>query len=155
MKAAVLSLLILILFSPEFFAQVNKKDGREKIEALEKLKLIEVLKMDEETSVKFFTRRNEHQGKMKDLFRELDSKRENIKNKLSAVSDDNDAELKKLIDSYFITHQRLDDEKKRFINSLSDILTYKQIAELTLFEKRFREEIRDVLYPKMKRRMRD
>jgi hypothetical protein len=48
----------------------------------------------------------------------------------------------------------MDEERERFFNSLNDILTYKQLAELTLFERRFREEIRDVLFHK-KRRMGD
>ncbi|OGU72161.1 MAG: hypothetical protein A2V93_08685 [Ignavibacteria bacterium RBG_16_34_14] len=147
-------ILVILFFSSIIYSQPHRKgDSREKIEALEKIKLLEVLNMNEETAIKFFARRNEHQGKMKGLFDELDEKLGKLKDKISSVKDDNDPELKKLIDSYFITHQRLDEERKRFFNSLNDILTYKQIAELTLFERQFREEIRDVLFLKKKRMM--
>jgi len=151
-KNWILSLSVILFFSCFTFAQRDRKDEpREKIEALEKIKLLEVLDMNEETAIKFFARRNEHQQKMKELFDELDSKRDKIKDKVSSAKDDNDPELKKLTDSYFLTHQKIDEEKERFFNSLHDILTYKQIAELALFERQFREEIRDVLYPKKKR----
>ncbi|MDO8549537.1 MAG: hypothetical protein Q7S39_05210 [Ignavibacteria bacterium] len=151
-KNWILSLSVILFFSCFTFAQRDRKDEpREKIEALEKIKLLEVLNLDEDTAIKFFTRRNEHQQKMKELFDELDSKRDKIKDKISSAKDDNDPELKKLTDSYFSTQQKLEQEKKRFFDSLSDILTYKQIAELTLFERRFREEIRDMLFMKKKR----
>ncbi len=151
-KNWILSLLVILFFSSITYAQPHRKgDSRENIEALEKIKLLEVLNMDEETAIKFFSRRNEHQQKMKELFDELDGKLNNIKDKISSVKDDNDPELKKLTDSYFSTQQKLEQEKKRFFDSLSDILTYKQIAELTLFERRFREEIRDMLFMKKKR----
>jgi hypothetical protein len=154
-KNLILFLPVILFLSSNINTQPHKKgEPREKIEALEKIKLLEALDMDEETAIKFFSRRNEHKQKIKELFDELDGKFDNIKDKISSVKDDNDPELKKLIDSYFLTYQKLDEERKRFFNSLDDILTYKQIAELTLFEKRFREEIRDVIFPR-KNKMRD
>jgi hypothetical protein len=136
------------------FAQrdVKEKLPREKIEALEKIKLIETLDMDEETTVKFFARRNDHQEKMKNLFDELDEKRSMIKEKISSAKNDNEPEIKKMVDNYFLLQEKLDDERKRFINSLADILSYKQIAELTLFERRFREEIREILFHHKKKK---
>ncbi len=152
MKNWILFLSIVLFASSVMYSQPFKKgEPREKIEALEKIKILETLNMNEETSIKFFARRNEHQQKMQGLFDELDEKISKIEDKISSSKDDNDPEIKKLVDSYLLTHQKLDEEKKRFFNSLSDILTYKQIAEFALFERRFREEIRDVLFPKNKR----
>lgn len=154
MKLKIISLL-LIIFSVMIYSQPERrKDAREKIEALEKIKLLEALDMDEETALKFFARRNEHQDKIKALIDELDSQLEEIESRLSSTDEDNDPGLKKMIDNYFVTHQKINDERKRFFYSLTDILTYKQLARLTLFERRFREEIRDVLFHKRKR-MRD
>jgi hypothetical protein len=114
------------------------------------VKLIEALQMDEETSVRFFVRRNEHRLKVKEINDKLDEQLKSIEQKISAVKDDNSPELKRLIDDYLSYHQKLADERNRFINSLNDILTTKQIAKLTLFERRFKEEIRDVLFQKRK-----
>lgn len=145
----------LIVFSVTIFSQHDRRDGpREKIEALEKIKLLETLDMDEDTALKFFARRNEHMDRMKVLMDEADTQFDKIRNKISETKDDNDPELKKLVDSYLAAHKKMDEERERFFNSLTDILTYKQLAELTLFQRRFREEIRDVLFHK-RGKMRD
>lgn len=149
MKNLILLLSFVLTLSSFVFAQRDERP-REKIKALEKIKLLETLDLDEETAVKFFSRRKEHQDKIKELYNELDKKRDLIEDKISSTKDDNDPELKKLVDSYLTVHQKLSDERKRFFNSLSDILTNKQLAELTLFEKRFREEIRKLLFHKKK-----
>jgi len=150
MKTIILFWSFILFISSISFAQRDERP-REKIKALEKIKLLEALDLGEETAVKFFSRRKEHQENTQGLFNELDEKRDLIKNKISTASDDNDPELKKLVDSYFLTQQKLNDERKRFFNSLTDILTNKQIAELIIFEKRFREEIRDVLFHKKRK----
>lgn len=146
-----------IMFLNSFaFAQRNERgEPGKKLEALEKIKLLETLNMDEDTAIKFFARRNEHQEKMRQFIDELDGKREKIKNKISSLENDNDPELKKLLDNYFQTQQKIEGERKSFFYSLTDILTYKQLAELTLFERRFREEIRDVLFHHNKKRKRN
>ena len=155
MKVLKLLFLFLLVITFTIFGQHEKRNGpRDKIEALEKIKLLETLNMDEGTALKFFARRNEHREKMKTLMDDVDTQFDRIKNKISSAKDDNDPELKKMVDNYLITQQKMDEERKRFFNSLTDILTYKQLAQLTLFERRFRQEIRDVLFHK-KMRMRD
>lgn len=153
MKKVVILISFTLLICSFTTAQRNeKRDSKEKIAALEKIKLIESLNMDEDTVVKFFARRNEHQEKMKELLSELDEKRNKIKDKISSAKDDNDPEFKKLIENYFSAQQKLEEERQTFFNTLTDILTYRQMAELTLFERRFREEIRDVLIHHKKRK---
>ncbi|MGE5805501.1 MAG: hypothetical protein ACM34M_06885 [Ignavibacteria bacterium] len=57
-----------------------------------------------------------------------------------------DPQLKKMIDETFKIRYEMDEERKTFINSLSDILTYKQVAKLIAFEPRFKKEIREILF---------
>ena len=152
--------IIFLSFLPFLILQVavlnaqddRKGDPREKIESLEKIKLLETLDLDEETALKFFARRNEHKDRMKDFMDEQDAQYEKIENKISTLTNDNDPELKKMIDNYLSINQKMDEERKRFFNSLSDILTLKQQAKLALFERRFRQEIRDVLFHPRKRK---
>ncbi len=153
MKTTLLPFLFMLILTTSAFSQDDKKGNpKEKIEALEKIKLLETLDMDEETAVKFFTRHNEHKDKMKKLFDEIDLQFGKIENKISSVKDENDPELKKLVDNYLVAHQKIEEEKKRFFNSLSDILSNKQLAQLAIFERRFKEEIRDVLFHHKKRK---
>jgi hypothetical protein len=120
-------------------------DGMKKIEQLEKIKLIEALDMDEQTTLKFFARRNEHNNKMKEF---MDKSRE----QLNAIDDKlkekpvNEKELNSMIDKYYADEREIGKEKEAFIKSVSDILTITQIAKLVVFEMKFREEIRDILF---------
>ncbi len=129
-------------------------DGMKKIEQLEKIKLIEALDMDEQTTLKFFARRNEHNNKMKELMeksrQQLDSIDEKLKEKPV-----NEKMLNSMIDQYFTYESDIEKEKEAFIHSVSDILTVTQIAKLVVFEKKFRDEIRDIIFKtRMDRRRR-
>ena len=147
MRIVFLSFLSVLILQIAIYAQDEKKrDPREKIESLEKIKLLETLDLNEETAIKFFSRRNEHKEKMKALMDEQNAQYKKIEDKLSNLTNDNDPELKKMIDKYLSINQKMDDERKRFFDSLSDILTLKQQAKLAIFEKRFRQQIRDILF---------
>ena len=61
------ALAILILTSPNFAQKRDRMKAMQKMEELKKIKLIDVLQLDEETSIKFFTRRSEHIKKIEEL----------------------------------------------------------------------------------------
>ncbi len=120
----------------------DKRDQRpfEKIEQLEKAKLIEVLDLDEETAVKFFARRNEHHKVQRDLMRNrqnlLEDLEKNIKDKISK-----DAYYTEQVNKIFEIDKQMSVEKQNFIRSLGDILNPQQIAKFAVFEFKFRREI--------------
>ena len=117
-----------------------------KIEELEKIKLIEALNMDEQTTLKFFARRTEHQNKIKELVKNGDDQLDKLSDYTNKNGDNNTDELKNLINSYLSTTESIAKERNKFINSLSDILNYEQISKLLVFEKKFRDEIRGILF---------
>ncbi|MDQ7815608.1 MAG: hypothetical protein RDU14_01120 [Melioribacteraceae bacterium] len=138
-------IILLIIATITISGQMKDPDRRserpfEKIEQLEKAKLIEVLDLNEEMAIKFFARRNEHQKNM----RELMNNRESLLNDL-----EKNIKEKGLKDSYYseqvnkiLEHEKLMSlGKQEFIKSLSDILNPQQIAKLTVFEFKFRREI--------------
>ncbi len=129
-------------------------NGMKKIEQLEKIKLIEALNLDEQTTLKFFARRNEHKNKMKELMDKSQQQLTAIDDKLKEKSI-NDKELNSMIDKYLSYDREIGKEREAFIHSLSDILSVEQIAKLVVFEKKFRDEIRDLLFKtRMDRRRR-
>ncbi len=151
MKKILLSVLLVLLISfvgmpQRMHDKLNKNKG--KLEQLEKIKLIDALELDEETSIRFFARRNQSR---KDID-ELEKKSDNILIQLENTLKDNDPKLadkqKNLIVDLLKTRQQIVTEKQKFIDSLSDILSSGQVARLLVFEKRFREEIRNVLFDK-------
>ena len=144
-----LFLLLIIAISFSTFAQMGqhrRRNGMTKIEELEKVKLIESLNMDEQTTLKFFARRTEHMNKMKKLVRKSDDLLDRISDLTKKDDEKNSAKLKIMISDYLSGSEAMVKEKENFINSLNDILSYEQISKLLVFEKRFREELKGILF---------
>jgi ABC-type nitrate/sulfonate/bicarbonate transport system substrate-binding protein len=117
-----------------------------KIEELEKVKLIETLGMDEQTTLKFFARRTKYREEQTQLIKNIITLTDQM-NDLTKKNDvKNNEEVKKMIGQYEDLENRILKQKQDFYNSLSDILTYNQIAKVIVFERKFREEIRAVLF---------
>ena len=141
----------LILFSVSIiFAQNMQKDNRkmkpiEKIEEWEKVKLIDILNLDEQASIRFFARRKEHQSKIKEI---LDQK-EQLANKMEEEFKDDskisNSVYNEQINNFILLEAKLQKERESYIRSLNDILVPEQIAKLTVFEIRFRKEVRQRL----------
>ncbi|MFA6979427.1 MAG: hypothetical protein WC209_08900 [Ignavibacteriaceae bacterium] len=152
MKIYLISILMFgLLLSSEIFTQSHhmgnrKGKAREKIDQLEKIKLIETLNMDEEVSLKFFARRNEFRERGKKLNEKIDSLSRFIGEKTLATDDKtSDTEWEKLIDEFISTEKKLQNNKLEFLISIQKILTPKQVAEFLAFERRFRDEVQEIL----------
>jgi len=137
--------LVLPIFAQDNAPQRDRR-GQGKIEELEKIKLIDVLQMNEETTLKFFARRNEYQNKVKELMANANDQLDKISDYIKNNGDKNTTELKKMINEYLSYNEAIAREKTKFINSLDDILSYEQISKLLVFEKHFREELRKLLF---------
>ncbi|MFO7445776.1 MAG: hypothetical protein R6W90_05385 [Ignavibacteriaceae bacterium] len=146
MKKLFLLLFILLIGINTPYAQEfrgGKHDPKGRLAELEKIKLLETLDMDEETTLKFFSRRNTHQDKMKELFDSMQDKSDQIS---KLINDDaGKQQLKKAVNEYLELEKRMPEEKAAFIASLSDILDEKQLAKVVIFEKKFREEVRKII----------
>jgi len=140
----VIIITLLLMFAQIIMAQgwsQNKwgmAGGR--ISELEKIKLIEALQMDEETTLKFFSRRNMHQLNQRKLVGKRDSLLNLLNNKI--VDSDNSTDYKNDIYQILDIEKEMSNEREQFFKSLNDILSYEQIAKLLVFEKEFRSELR-------------
>ncbi|MCW8813556.1 MAG: hypothetical protein OQK65_08500 [Chlorobium sp.] len=148
MKTAYIIILISFLFAGSLYSQRDKwrdDDMRGKFEQLEKIKLIETLQMNEETTLRFFARKSEHQKQQDEIQQKIDEKIDDLdlifKSGRVATVD----ELKSNINEINVLHSELDKNRIDFINSLSDILSYDQIAKLIIFERNFRDQIRKLI----------
>jgi hypothetical protein len=118
----------------------------DKIAQLEKIKLMEILELDEETSIKFFMRFKEHREKMRENMDKIDLLIDDMRTKIEdGVIDKNEILYKKLNEEFI----SLDNSGKKirtdFIQSLTDLLTPIQITKLLIFERTFRNEMQDLL----------
>ena len=154
MTKSFMVLFVLFFLTSISFPQQMKERGmknRDRLEQLEKIKLIESLDLDEETSIRFFARRNDS----KNQIRELEKKAEDIISELERsykTDDTNQAEKQKqLISELLKTKGSIETKRNEFIKSLDDILSTEQIAKLIVFEKNFRDEIRNILFDRKPR----
>jgi hypothetical protein len=142
---------ILIVFLSLTFISFSQQDRgillkqRNRIHQLEKLKLIEALDMDENTSIKFFARRNEMQNQIESLQDKSDDLLSNLEKTLNSNDKDNEVTQKQIINDLMNTRAKIEQVKKQFIDSLDDILPTDKIAKYLVFEQKFREEIRRII----------
>ncbi len=156
MKKIAMTVFILILFTIVSNAQIEHRrphhfgKGWAKIEQLEKLKLLEILDLDEETSVRFFARKNKHHKLQKKLKERKDSLISVLENYVEDSAGQN--KIMAVVNEINGIEIQLAKNKKEFIASLTDILIPEQIAKMVIFESRFRRKIADFLVKKRKRK---
>lgn len=139
---------LLLLFSFPVLSQEHRERRMmdNKIEQLEKVKLIESLNLNEEQSVRFFARRNEHRKEIEKLEIRADEIIRDLEKLTTEESNDrNIAEQKRLLNEFLDIRVQIENKRKQFILSLSDILSPEQVSKLIVFEKRFKDEIRKIL----------
>lgn len=143
-KLVIVTLGIILISNFTSYAQRPDKKGdmgkmHSRIEQLEKIKLIELLNLDEQTTLKFFARRDEHRDKQHILI----DKRDNLYDMLNEnLNSNNEINYKSKISEVFVIEKEMVIQREKFFNSLKDILSDKQIAQIIAFESNFREEMR-------------
>jgi hypothetical protein len=148
-------LSIIILFTSSFAQKHDRMKPMQKMEELKKIKLIEILQMDEETNVKFFTRRSEHIKKIESLNFASQQKIEQIAGIIEDGKESNSTNLKKAIDEYLQLQENVMQERQNFFKSASEILTIEQLGKLVVFEEKFRNEVSGLLFRERNKRLRD
>lgn len=145
MFVVVMSLLVAISLSAQNNRQRGDKDqmerDRQRIERLEKIKLIEVLNLSEEAVMKFFARRNEYFNNARKFGEEKKKISDQLEADMKAGKKFNNRYYKGLIDKMIQIDRERIKRREDFYQSLSDILTTEQIAKLMVFANKFNEEI--------------
>jgi len=158
MKVLLLAVSLIIVSSMQTFSQMHDKPPhhmRDKLNQLEKIKLIEVLEMNEETTLRFFSRRSELQTKIDKLTERADKIITQMEIIFKAGKVYTEAELKSLIEEANTINTEIVQTRSDFINSLDDILTTEQIAKLIVFERRFKNELKRAMFKGRKHKIED
>jgi len=148
MKNINLVLIILFILQINLIAQKGKwqdEEAREKFEQLEKIKLIETLQMNEETTLRFFSRKSEHQKQQVEIHEKIKKNIDNLEVIFKSGRAVTIEEIKTSINEINSLQLQMEKNRADFINSLSDILSYEQIAKLIIFERKFKDEMRKLI----------
>ena len=122
----------------------------ERVERWRKMRLIEVLELKEEQSVRFLPRINEHERRMTDLRKEKDNVLDKIERLVRNRAEEK--EIEGVFPEFFAVSGRMDAERQNFFNSVNDILTVEQRAKFLLFERHFERELREAMKEVSRRR---
>lgn len=146
-----LAVLFISMFVISFVhAQPPGGPPLERIERFKKMRMVEMLELNEEQSVRFFARYNEHETRRRDLMRQRDELLDKIERLLRNKAEAK--EYEKLFTDVIEINRRIGEERLAFFNSLSDLLTIEQRAKLLLFERRFENELREAMREARQRR---
>jgi hypothetical protein len=145
MKYSLMVLAGLLILPSGLSAQPFRGPGPrhpERIEQLRKVRLIEVLDLSEEQSVRFFARMRDHEKERDNLFEE----KMILLDRLDALvrSGDEPAMSAMFPDLSTLSAREVQLENS-FFKGLSDILSPVQQAKFVLFERQFQKELRDAL----------
>lgn len=146
-------LLFLSLFVMPAFAQPGPpgdRDPIERVEHLKKIRLIEVLDLKEEQSVRLFARMNDHDKAKRDLFQQKNDVLDKIERLVR-----NGADEKEYAPQFQVLNDidtKLVQEDHRFFEGLTDILSVEQRAKMLLFERHFERELRQAMREAARRR---
>jgi hypothetical protein len=117
--------------------------GAERVEQFKKIRLMEVLKLDEETSLRFFARYNKHQEELRGIALKRDSLLDQLE--LYRRRTVSDAEYEKVFKSLVVLGHEAVKVREKFVTELKEVLNAKQIADYLVFERRFYENLRDIM----------
>jgi len=115
----------------------------ERVEQFKKIRMMEILGLDEQASIKFFARYNKNLEVMKDLRQKQVQALARIQ-KLRRIkaSDDDYANV---VSDLRSLEDQVNQTKSKYIDDLKDVLTNKQLAEYLVFELRFQQNLRDLV----------
>ena len=124
----------------------------ERIERFKKVRLIEMLDMKEDQSVRFFARLNEHDNAKRELFKAkmdlLDKIERLVRNHAS------ESEFDKVFPDVASANAKIFEDDQKFFDGLKDILSVEQRGKFLLFERHFEQELREAMKEVQKRRHR-
>ncbi len=149
MKTITLFCLLFVLFLYPFipiaYAQEfeDRKPALERLEQLNKIKLIAALDLKEEQAVKFFAREKDYRQTERKLIKERIQAAEELE--LMVKMESKEVDITKKVNDISEVEKKILSTRWDFLNGVKDILNTKQIGQLVLFEQKFQQELRRLL----------
>ncbi|MBE0645097.1 MAG: hypothetical protein IH600_13520 [Bacteroidetes bacterium] len=146
MKTTLLLLSMTIFLFTAAYAQddpLPEGKGRERLEQLRRIKMIDALDLNEEQALRLSVREKE----FREGERALLEKRKGIIKGLHGLIEEkaDDSALRNQLVHLDEIDAQIAHEKHTFLLSLNDFLSMQQIAKIVLFEQHFRQEVRRLL----------
>ncbi len=149
---SILSLSVPILLSAQQFNKLEDRPrAKEKIEQLKKMRLIDILDMDEPTAEKFFTRYNQLQRKIEDAKVELQDAVSDLERSVRAKAGKT-GDCYRKADIILEKQNALNAAVADKIRAMRSLLTEEQYAKFIVFENNFAAQLQKMLLERKQER---
>lgn len=122
----------------------------ERIEQLKKVRLVELLDLNEELSVRFFARMKQHEDAMRSLAEGRNALLDRVERLVRNEAEEKEFET--LFPQMHAIDDRISAERKAFFDNLGSMLTPVQRGKFLLFERQFDRELREAMREVRERR---
>lgn len=126
--------------------------GPERLERYKRMRLIEVLELNEEDAAKFVAKHKKHQNIMHELMQERMKIIDELEQSLRDKSRDN-KKVENLFARLDESDQKMFNERKRYQADIKSMLTTEQMVKFYVFDRNFNRELREAV-EQMKRERR-
>jgi hypothetical protein len=120
-----------------------KGPAAERIAHYKKIRLMEAVPMNEETSVRFFARYQKHEENIRIIGKERNTFIDQLQDMIK--SNAKEADMENTIKDIGMSEEKVLEEHTKFIEDLKDILSIKQISEYIVFERNFNKNLRELM----------
>ena len=115
----------------------------DRIEEFKKLKMIEELNLNEDESIKFYSRYNN----LTNSFRDIEKERRKSITELEKILNDpsKTAELEKKVEYIVSLEEKALGNRVSFMNDIKKILSLEKVARYIIFERNFQRELQEIV----------
>jgi Skp family chaperone for outer membrane proteins len=146
MQAVPLFFILTLMIFSTLLAQDQppmRGPAAERIEQFKKVRLMEALKMDDETSIRFFARYNKYVESLHAIQKDHNALVDQLQ-KLTK-SDANNSDIEQAIKDIGMSEEKIAETRSKFLVELRDVISIKQIAEYVIFERNFNRNLREIM----------
>ncbi len=147
-KRIIITFSLFILLTNFCFSQPARRHW-ERIEQIKKLKILDILELDEETSAKFLSKYNEIERKIKEKSEDLDKTVEKLNNRITENAPNQ--ELSKLSEQLISQHKELQKLHLDKLTDMKSLLDDRRYAAYIAFESNFHKELQKRFIETMKK----
>ena len=115
----------------------------ERIEQFKKVRLMETLKMDEETSIRFFARYNKYVESLHAIQKDHNSLIDQLQKLTKSTA--NNSDIEQAIKDIEMSEEKISETRAKFLDELKEVISIKQIAEYVVFERNFNRNLREII----------
>ena len=115
----------------------------ERIVQYKKMRLMEVVQMNEETSIRFFSRYSKREENIRTIGKERNELIDQLQKLIKSKS--TDAKMENVIKDIGMCEEKVFEERTKFIEELRDVLSVKQLSQFIVFERNFNKNLRELM----------